>query len=91
VVEQHKLTVLLAHLVLVQFPLTIDEFQISIILSTPRFVSSNIRELENQGGFTAVHARFKSSAILLATITISLCKILTNPLKKAFPAAFTPP
>lgn len=76
VVEQHELTVLLAHLVLVQFALTVNRSQVRITSEyASRFDPSNIRQLENQGGFTAGHAGFKSTVILLVTIAISLCNI----------------
>ena len=40
VVEQHELTVLLAHLVLVQFALTVSRSQFRIVPSTPQKVRS---------------------------------------------------
>lgn len=50
VVEQHKLTVLLAHLVLVQFALTVGEYRVSLSQGALRgsiqktYGSSRIRE-----------------------------------------------
>lgn len=79
-VEQHELTVVLANLVLVQFPLTVGKHRISI--SPVALRGSNlddIRELENEGGFTTGHARFKSAFKLLATIAIAQSKVQLTP------------
>lgn len=75
-VEKHELTVLLANLVLVQFPLTVGKYRISIALAALRGSNlDNIREFENEGGFTAGHAWFKSATRLLVTITNSEPKV----------------
>lgn len=79
-VEQHELTVLLADIVLVQFPLTVGKYRISISLVALRGSNQDdIREFQNERGFTAVHARFKSATKLLVTITIVESKVQPTP------------
>lgn len=79
-VEQHELTVLLANVVLVQFPLTMGKYRISISLVALRGSNlDDIREFENERGFTTGHARFKSAIKLLTTIAIAQSKVQPTP------------